>query len=138
MKKRVPALILALLLLLPLAACGGGRKGLPPDLTGSWAQDPDGAGFYQTATITSDRIYVYWHLVEDDSEHLYWVGTFTPPTTDGTYTWVSENREDEVRTTPWTRHEDTLSFKYQNGSISYTIFMGNLKMGVSLDKETIG
>lgn len=128
----------ALLLALLLCACGGGG-GEIPDLTGHWEQDPGDAAFYQVADITDDTIRVSWHLVEDGSEHLYWIGSFVPPDQPGaSYKWVSENRiGEEYHKSAWARHEDTLTFTYKDGTLNYVTFMGNLKMGVSLEKKEV-
>lgn len=127
----------ALLLALLLCACGGG--GEIPDLTGHWEQDPGDAAFYQVADISGDTIRVSWRLVEDGSEHLYWIGSFVPPDKPGaSYKWVSENRiDEEYHKSAWARHEDTLTFTYKDGTLNYVTFMGNLKMGVSLEKKEV-
>ena len=84
MKKNIAGL-LCLFCLALLAGCGSkGGDGPPPDLTGRWRQVMDGGTptFYQVAEIEGDRIRTWWHLSEDDSEYLYWIGTFVPPEND--------------------------------------------------------
>ena len=139
MNKRWIAPVLALLAALTLAACGGSAPGgvRTADLTGRWVQEQGEGEFYQVVEITEDTIRVYWHLMDDNSEHLYWVGSYEPPKSPvRSYKWVSENRlEQEPKKSPWARHEDTLTFTYKNSGIHYTIFMGNLKMGVTVMRE---
>ena len=134
MKTRIIALALAALLALSLAACGD-TPGPPPDLTGRWVQEGEASSFYQVAEITDDAIRVWWHLSEDDSEYLYWSGSFTPPQdASRSYTWTSANNFKEARRSAWARREDTMSFTYKDGKIGYVVYMGNLRMSMALER----
>ena len=109
---------------------------MPPDLTGRWEQEHgEGATYYQIAVISEDAIRVYWHLTEDDSEYLYWSGSFTDPEASGkAFKWVSENNHAEQRKSAWARREETMNFTYKDGKLSYTVYMGNLRVGVALER----
>ena len=135
MKKQLTVCFLAVLTVLALTACGASSA--PPDLTGRWEQSHDETtSFYQIAEITDDAIRVWWHLTADDSEYLYWTGSFVPPETGGrTYTWESVNDSAEARTSSWARREETMSFTYRNGKLGYIVFMGNLRMSVTLEMK---
>ncbi|MBQ9412445.1 MAG: hypothetical protein IJU29_05020 [Oscillospiraceae bacterium] len=136
MKKNIAGL-LCLFCLALLAGCGSkGGDGPPPDLTGRWRQVMDGGTptFYQVAEIEGDRIRTWWHLSEDGSEYLYWIGTFVPPENDAEpYSWVSETRIDEERNSR-TRQEKELTFTYKNGHINFIEIQGRVRMSVVLER----
>ena len=129
----------AVVLSLCLSSCGSGRSAPPPDLTGEWKQVGESGNFYQIATITDDTIETYWYVVSDGSLHLYWTGTFTPPENGkGSYTWQSVNDLDKAQTSPWARREETNSFTYKDGKITYVARMGSLNVSVALEKLSPG
>ena len=125
----------ALALSLCLSSCGNRNNGAPPDLTGEWKQVGEAGNFYQIATVSDDTIETYWYVVSDESLYLYWTGTFTPPE-DGKepYTWQSVNDLEKAQTSSWARREETNSFTYKDGKISYIARMGSLNVGVELEK----
>ena len=141
MKKKLAALLLALLLPAMLASCGeaGGREPKPaPDLTGEWKQAGNPVNYYQIARITEDHMELYWFVVEDSSTYLYWTGSFTPPETgDEPYTWTSVNDltdPDNLRHERWALRNETKNFTYKNGHITYNVDQGHLRTGVTLEK----
>ena len=134
MKKRVLALLLSALL---LSGCGEAKDyGPAPDLEGRWTQVSPDSTFYQTAVITGDMIEVYWHVVQDDSVYLYWSGSFEPPK-DGKepYSWDSVNNYERAKLDPHCRREETLTFTYKNGRISFIQIQGRLHLGVAMEKD---
>ena len=138
MKKRVIALLLAAAAVFALAACANGATE-PPDLTGDWAQ-PNSSTFYHIATITDDKIEIWWYLPEDDLRALYWSGSFTPPQ-DGKepYQWESVNNytEDELNASyiyDRTSREATKSFSYKKGQLTYNVTAGHLRMTYVLER----
>lgn len=140
MKKKEPiAVFLAVLTALLLTACSGGASEPPPDLTGEWVQPSDGA-FYHVATITDDKIEIWWYLPEEDLRALYWSGTFTPPENGKEpYEWVSVNSytEEELsasRVYDRTSREETKVFTYKKGEIGYNVTAGHLRMTYSLTR----
>ena len=88
-----------------LSGCGSqNREPKPaPDLTGEWVQvGGEGSNFYQLATIKGDKIECFWHVTADDSEYLYWSGTFTPPENgDEPYSWSSQNDLKRAKSSNW-------------------------------------
>ena len=127
-------------LCLLLAACGPKDYGPPPDLTGAWGQPPDDANWHFIGTITEDVIKVEWYQETYDETYLYWEGTFIPPV-DGKepYSWESstlhtvEELESSNLFNRATR-EQTKTFTYKNGQISFLITSGYLRMGYVMEK----
>ena len=140
MKKKIAALLLTALLPFLLASCGEAEKTPKPvpDLTGEWKQAGNPANYYQIATITGDHMELYWFVVEDASTYLYWTGSFTPPETgDEPYTWVSVNdleNPDDLYHDLWALRNETKSFTYENGKITYNVDQGHLRIGTTLEK----
>lgn len=136
MKKKVLTAMIAAALAAMLAACGGGNANnttagsgtavqeevkQPADLTGEWKQTNSASDTdYQTATITGDTVEIYWVSETDESKSLYWSGTFTAPTTaDEPYTWESTNNHDKTDSALLASPDDTKTFTYEKGQISY-------------------
>ena len=136
MKQRATVLILILLAAAVLSGCGASRRTFPPpDLTGHWIQVNPADNFYQVAEISDDWIEVYWHLTADDTEYLYWAGSFTPPQTgEEPYSWISENDMEKTMTDVHARREDTLTFTYKNGRLSFIQIQGRLHLTVAMEK----
>jgi hypothetical protein len=138
MKRAHFAFVLAVFTLLTMTACGREKTPPPPpDLTGDWVQ-PSGDEWYHIATITEDTIEIWWYLPASDKRELYWSGTFTPPT-DGKepYEWTSANHytEGQLNATYHfnrTSREETKTFTYQDGKLSYNVTAGHLRLGYSL------
>ena len=139
MKLKKIVCMAAVVLALCLSSCGNGSDAPPPDLTGEWRQVGAADNFYQIATITDDTIETYWYVVADEGVYLYWTGTFTPPE-DGKepYTWQSVNDLEKAQTSNWARREETNSFTYKNGKISYVARMGSLNVSVELERLSPG
>ena len=117
-----------------LAACGSGGRNKGPDLTGDWSQNGTGE-WYHIATITDDTIKVYWYQAVYDETQLYWSGTFVPPADDKEpYEWQSVNNATEDEMTVRTSREETKTFTYQDGTLSYIVTAGHLKMTFGLKK----
>ena len=127
---------LALICLL-LAGCDRGADSPPPDLLGYWSQQQEDATFYQVAVITEDSIECYWFLPEAEELHLYWSGSFTPPTNGKLpYKWVSENNPERTKTSPWAMRDEVMTFQIdKKGNLTYSEKMANLRVGVTLYKE---
>ena len=133
--KKIVCMAAAAALSLCLSSCGNGGNSAPPDLTGEWKQVGEAGNFYQIATVSDDTIETYWYVVSDGSLYLYWTGTFTPPE-DGKepYTWQSVNDLEKAQTSSWARREETNSFTYKDGKISFVARMGSLNVSVALER----
>ena len=128
------------LLLCALCGCGGTDWAAlpPPDLTGNWTQvGGEDTNFYQIATITEDTIECYWHVTKDNSEYLYWSGSYLPPE-EGTktYSWTSANNLKRALTSSWALRDESKTFNYnqETDQLTYIINMGNLRMTVALER----
>ena len=152
MKKRVLAVVFAAFMALSLTACGGNAStssdtpdttgeavanepATPPDLTGTWVQvNSSSEDSYQEATITEDTITINW--VSPDSKALYWAGTFEAPTTaDEPYTWDSVNDTEQTATALLASGDETKTFTYQDGQISYDATALGVTTTVRLEKQ---
>lgn len=91
------------------------------DLTGDWIQ----SGFnnkdtFMCAMIHDDIIEIYWVSDKGESVALYWYGSYTPPTTGGKYTWESKNDHNITDGALLASQDDTKTFTYENGEITYS------------------
>ena len=92
--KKLFTLALMIILCLSLTACGGTPQG---------------------NTIT-----VYWVSDNGDTKSLYWAGTFdAPTTTEEPYTWSSINDTEQTASALLASGDETKSFTYEDGEISY-------------------
>ena len=153
MKKKILTAMIAAVLAAMLTACGGGTANTdtaagsaaaqaqeevkqPADLTGEWKQTNSASDTdYQTAVITGDTIEIYWVSETDESKSLYWAGTFTAPTTaDEPYTWESTNDHTKTDSAILASTDETKSFTYENGQISYEVSMLGTTKTTHLEK----
>ena len=135
-KKAVARLAACLLLLLVFSGCGDNGASLPPpDLTGRWEQvGSENSTFYQVVFIRENQtMEAYWYNA--GRYRLYWAGSYTPPVNGAEpYSWVSIN--DTARTTRsnWGLRDEQKTFTYEDGKIEYQVTMGNLRMGIALER----
>ena len=144
MKRGFLAGVLATLLVSMLAACGANSTGnevkqdppTPPDLTGEWKQtNSNSEDAWQSAKIADDFIEVYWVSDSGETKSLYWAGTYTAPTTaDEPYIWQSENDKAQTGTALLASGDDTKSFTYQGGVLSYDVTAMGVTQTVKLEK----
>ena len=135
--KRLTAFTLVLILMLSLTACGGTKSKVPPDLTGQWKQtNSNSEDSYQTASISGNEIEVYWYTESDQTSALYWAGTFEAPTTsDEPYTWDSINDKEKTSSAMLASGDDTKTFTYKDGQISYSVSALGVTSTVILEKQ---
>lgn len=163
MKNKALVMVFAAFMALSMTACGGGdtppaapqgdaaQQGAaadttpepevvePPDLTGEWTQanksdDPEAT--YQIATISGETMEIYWMTNSDDTKALYWAGTFTAPTAaDEPYTWDSQNDKEQTDTAIMASGDDTKTFTYADGQISYEVSAMGMTTTVKLEKQ---
>lgn len=107
-----------------------------PDLTGRWKQvNAATDDSYQTAIITDSTIEVYWINKSSQTQSLYWSGTFKAPTTpDQPYSWVSQNDKSKTDYALLASPDDTKTFTYEKGKISYSVSMLGITKTVNLEK----
>lgn len=66
----------------------------------------------------------------------YWAGSFDAPTTaDEPYTWESENDKDQTDMAILASGDDTKTFTYQDGVISYEVSAMGVTQTVKLEKQ---
>lgn len=154
MKLRIFSLMLCAALCLSLSACGGAPSGdapasggsaaaasssapAAPDLTGDWKQvNAASEDSYQVATIQGDTIEIYWVTESADTKSLYWAGTFVAPeTADEPYTWESANDTEKTGSALLASGDETKTFTYQDGQISYDVSAMGMTQTVRLEKQ---
>ena len=144
MKKLLYIALSAGLMLGMLTACGEPKQdepetdpATPPDLVGEWKQtNSDAEDAWQAATISGDATEVYWVSDNRDTKALYWAGSFDAPTTaDEPYTWESENDKDQTDMAILASGDDTKTFTYQGGVISYEVSAMGVTQTVKLEKQ---
>ena len=108
-----------------------------PDLSGDWKQvNSDSETSYHAATIKDDTIEIYWVNEDDETKALYWAGTYVAPeTADEPYTWDSENDKEKTDSSILASGDDTKTFTYQDGQISYEASALGVTKTVRLEKE---
>lgn len=133
MKKFVKVMAVCMTVAALFAGCGDGEKAdatdqqattqqteAVPDLNGEWKQTNGDENNYQSATIANGTIEIYWVDEEDDSKSLYWAGTYVAPTdASDPYTWDSENDHDKTDSSLLASGDDTKTFTYSDGVLSY-------------------
>lgn len=99
-----------------LSGCGAAKTS---DLSGTWKQTNASSDTSMEAVISGDTITVNW--VGADSTSLYWAGTYVAPSeaTDS-YTWDSIADKDKTSKSMLASGDDTKTFTYSNGVLSYS------------------
>lgn len=138
--KKILSAILAGVMILNLSACGGNGKEKssdPPDLSGQWKQvNSDSDDSYQGAIIEDDVIEIYWVSNGGDTRSLYWSGTFEEPdTAEEPYSWESENNKARTSSSIMSSSDDTKTFTYEDGQITYSSSIMGTTTKVRLEKE---
>lgn len=108
-----------------------------PDLAGTWKQTNSGSDdAYQAAVISGDTITVNWVSDGGDTESIFWVGTFTPPT-DGSspYTWTSTRDATATDSAMLASTDDSKDFTFEDGEVSYKASLMGTTTTVRLEKE---
>jgi hypothetical protein len=107
-----------------------------PDLSGTWKQTNSGSDdAYQAAVITRDTITINWVSDGGDTESVYWVGTFTPPTDDASpYTWASTRDAAATDSAMLASTDDTKDFTFEDGEVSYKASAMGTTTTVRLEK----
>lgn len=109
----------------------------PLDLTGEWKQtNSNSADSYQAATITDTTITIDWVNEAAAGSALYWAGTIEPPTDDtAQYTWDSVNDRTQTDTALMVSGDDTKTFTYSGGVLSYELTAMGVTMTVEMERQ---
>lgn len=93
------------------------------DLTGGWQQiNSTNSNNYQIAKITNNTIEIYWYDKTNNIASLYWAGSFTAPTNfQKSHSWISENDAIKTDAAFLASRDETKTFTYQDGQISYEV-----------------
>lgn len=93
------------------------------DLTGNWAQKgKEGDDTFQAGYIADGIIELYWITDGGTTNMLYWSGTYDAPiNSDDEYTWDSVNDKVKTDSALMASGDDTKTFSYKNGEISYEV-----------------
>ncbi|WP_193597701.1 hypothetical protein [Microbacterium sp. YJN-G] len=117
------------------------------DLTGEWswheAPDPEQT---LTATITTDRIEIFWPSFEVGEEGdafsgtmdsaLYWAGSFTPPEPgEDTYTFISVGDTEAMQKSLLASSETEKEFSFANGGISFDLTIQGATKTLTLTRD---
>lgn len=158
MKNKLSFLLLCLVCILSLAACSGNKEQTnsegsstnnatstvkeeeetkkPLDLTGEWKQvDSNSDENYQRATIQDGQMEIYWVNETEETEALYWAGTYVAPEEAlDEYTWDSVNDKEKTDTAILASGDDQKTFTYEDGVISYSVSAMGMTQTVKLEK----
>lgn len=109
----------------------------PLDLSGTWKQvNSNSEDTWQEATIEGDTITVYWVSDNGDTKSLYWAGSYVPPTDAPTeYSWESENDTEQMSSALLASSDDTKTFTYADGQITYDVTALSVTTTVRLEKQ---
>lgn len=143
--KKVLFTLVSMLMIISLYGCGDSGDtssdpvptATPPDLTGEWKQvNSKSDDTWQSAMINEDTIEIYWVTDNGDTTSLYWAGTFVAPqTNDEPYSWESENDRDKTDFALLASGDDSKTFTYENGQLSYSASAMGTTTTVKLEKE---
>lgn len=145
MKGKILALIAIAALASCLVGCSSGgstssgstqtaEQKAPLDLTGSWVQNNATSSTTMEADVSGDVITVNW--VNGDTKSIYWVGSYSAPTTsDTTYSWDSQNDKSQTSKALLASGDDTKTFSYENGTLSFPASAKGTTTTVKMAKE---
>ena len=109
----------------------------PLDLTGEWKQTNfNDESSFQSALISADKISIDWVNEDDGSTAIYWVGTYVAPTEAAdSFTWDSENDKSITDTAIMASGDDTKTFTYKDGVLSYELTALGTTMTVEMEQQ---
>ena len=131
-------------LVLSLAACTVKDKqaekendNKPVDLTGEWKQvNTDSEDNYQRATIQDGQITIYWVNEAEETESLYWAGTYVAmDKAEEIYMWDSVNDKEKTGSALLASGDETKTFTYENGELRYYVSVMGTTQTVRLEKK---
>jgi hypothetical protein len=95
----------------------------PVNLDGTWKQtNAKSETNYQQATIAGGVITIDWVADSGDTTSIYWIGSVTlPGDASQTFTWDSTRDKAKTDNALLASTDDTKSFTYADGGISYKV-----------------
>lgn len=138
--KKLLVILMLLTTIFAISSCttaATSDKTVPPDLLGEWKQtNNQSEESYHSATISGDVIEIYWDSSDGETKALYWTGSFIAPSTaDEPYTWDSVNDREKTDNALLASSDDTKTFMYQNGVLSYEASALGVTTTVKLEKS---
>lgn len=106
------------------------------DLTGEWKQvNSNSDTAWHRAIINGNTIEIYWIGDGGETSALYWAGTYVPPQSNNEpYSWESKNDHEKTDFAMLASGDDTKTFTYENGQLSYSASALGVTMTVKLEK----
>ena len=108
----------------------------PINLDGTWVQINNASeDSYQEAVISGDTITINWVTASTDTKSLYWAGSVEIPENAGdSFSWDSQNDTEQTQAAIMASGDDTKTFTYENGQISYDVSAMGMTQTVRLEK----
>lgn len=108
----------------------------PINLDGTWVQINNASeDSYQEAVISEGTITVNWVTASTDTKSLYWAGSVEIPENAGdSFSWDSQNDTEQTQAAIMASGDDTKTFTYENGQISYDVSAMGMTQTVRLEK----
>ena len=109
--KKISVFLMAAVLALSICACGSAPANSGSEIIVNWVSD------------------------NGDTKSLYWAGTYVAPTTtDEPYSWDSENDKEQTSLALLASGDDTKTFTYANGQLSYEASALGSTMTIRMEK----
>jgi hypothetical protein len=134
----------ALVMLPALAACGGSADAqgtsyqVPKSLVGNWYQTENGIdGIIMSASVNRNNTIQINMETRDSGGGIYWMGSFDSGNSPKTsFTTVSLADPDAMKWEIFSSQDQTKSFTYKNGDLSYKFSMMGTTTTVHLRKPS--
>lgn len=108
----------------------------PVSLVGEWKQtNSDDPERWQKATVAADTIEVFWVADSGDTQALYWAGSVEVPTEGDSFTFDSVNDTAKTKNAILASGDETKTFTYDNGELSYDVTVQGVTKTVRLAME---
>ncbi|GGD76823.1 hypothetical protein [Microbacterium murale] len=108
----------------------------PVSLEGEWKQtNSDDPEHWQKATITADTIEVFWVADAGDTEALYWAGSVEVPAEGESSSFDSVNDTTKTKSALLASSDETKTFTYEGGELSYDVTVQGVTTTVRLGQE---
>lgn len=105
-------------------------------LVGEWKQtNSDDPERWQKATVTADTIEVFWVADAGDTEALYWAGSVEVPAEGDSFTFNSVNDTAKTENALLASGDETKTFTYKDGELSYDVTVQGVTKTVRLGLE---